>query len=217
MAAAVATLLALALSRFADICNALCMWETTMTQVRHAFTRQAIGMLWDFAEPNVFADAAGNFSVTLGTMIEVLDATTRAASVVGHVEQSSATSHPLPDDSAAAVVTDPPYYDAVPYAYLSDFFYVWLRRTLAGAHPGLFSKDCVPKDAEIVLDRSHQLSKSTKGIAFYECELQKAFAESRRVLHPAGIATIVFASKTTSSWEAILKAVVEAGWVITGS
>ncbi len=164
MATAVATFLGLALSRFADICNALCMWETTKTQVRHAFTRQAIGMLWDFAEPNVFADAAGNFSVTFGTMLEVLETLSRAPSVVGHVEQSSATSHPLPDDSAAAIVTDPPYYDAVPYAYLSDFFYVWLRRSLAGAHPTLFSQNAVPKEAEIVVDRPHQLSQSNKGI-----------------------------------------------------
>jgi putative DNA methylase len=217
LAKAVATFLGLALSRFADICNALCMWETSKTQVRHAFTRQAIGMLWDFAEPQIFADAAGNFSVTFNTMLEVLESVAKAASVVGHVEQSSATGHPLPDDAASAIVTDPPYYDAVPYAHLSDFFYVWLRRTLSETHPGLFRESSVPKDAEIVVDRPHQLSQSNKGIAFYERELQKAFGEARRVLNPAGIGTIVFASKTTSSWEAILKAVVDSGWTITGS
>jgi hypothetical protein len=114
-------------------------------------------------------------------------------------------------------MTDPPYYDAVPYAYLSDFFYVWLRRSLGTVHAALFAADAVPKDDEIVVDRSHRLSQSTKGIAFYERELQKAFAEGRRVLRSDGICVIVFASKTTSSWEAILKAVVDAGWVITGS
>ena len=135
----------------------------------------------------------------------------------GHVEQASATNHPLPDDAAAAFVTDPPYYDAVPYAYLSDFFYVWMRRTLADVHPSLFREAGVPKDAEIVVDRPHQLSKSTKDIAFYERELTKAFAEGRRVLAPSGVGTIVFASKTTASWEAILKAVIDAGFIITGS
>jgi putative DNA methylase len=88
---------------------------------------------------------------------------------------------------------------------------------LAGLHPSLFRDTAVPKDAEIVVDRPHQLSRSNKDIAFYERQLQKAFAESRRVLRPDGIGTIVFASKTTASWEAILKAVVDAGWTITGS
>ena len=92
-----------------------------------------------------------------------------------------------------------------------------MRRTLADVHPSLFREGGVPKDAEIVVDRPHQLSKSTKDIAFYERELTKAFAEGRRVLAPTGVGTIVFASKTTASWEAILKAVIDAGWIITGS
>ena len=135
----------------------------------------------------------------------------------GHTELASATTHPLPDDAAQCFFTDPPYYDAVPYAYLSDFFYVWLRRSLNTFHEDLLSHTEVPKDAEIVVDRPHILSKSTKNIAFYERELTKAFAEGRRLLQPDGIGTIVFASKTTSSWEAILQATIEAGWTITGS
>ena len=125
--------------------------------------------------------------------------------------------HPLPDDSASAFVTDPPYYDAVPYAYLSDFFYVWLRRTLGSTFPALFPGESVPKDEEIVVDRPHELSTSTKDSAFYEANLQRAFADGRRVLMPEGIGTIVFASKTTASWEAILQAMIDAGWVITAS
>ena len=92
-----------------------------------------------------------------------------------------------------------------------------MRRTLADVHPSLFRDGGVPKDAEIVVDRPHQLSKSTKDIAFYERELTRAFAEGRRVLAPSGVGTIVFASKTTASWEAILKAVIDAGFIITGS
>ncbi len=105
----------------------------------------------------------------------------------------------------------------LPYAHLSDFFYVWLRRSLGPAFPLLFTEDRTPKGEEIVVDRPHELSTSTKDIAFYECQLTKAFAEGRRILSPDGIGTIVFASKTTASWEAILRAVVDAGWVITGS
>jgi adenine-specific DNA methylase len=213
---AVATVIGIAVSRFTDICNALCMWETSKTQVRHLFTRQAIGMLWDYAEPNVLADAAGNFSVTLNTMIEVLQRESIGLQP-GHAAQASATAQLMPDASVHAVITDPPYYDAVPYAHLSDFFYVWLRRSLGPIHRDLFLKPEAPKTSEIVVDRPHELSTSTKGIVFYERELTKAFAESRRTLRSDGIATIVFASKTTASWEAVLNAVVEAGWVITGS
>jgi len=216
LARAVTTILSLAISRFTDICNALCMWEATKTQVRHMFTRQAIGMLWDFAEPNIFAVGAGDFSVTLGTMVEVLERESINLPL-GNVVQASATQHPLPEHSANALITDPPYYDAVPYAHLSDFFYVWLRRALASEHVELFRAPEVPKASEIVVDRPHELSRSQKDITFYERELSKAFAEGRRILQLGGVATIVFASKTTASWEAILKAVVDAGWIITGS
>jgi adenine-specific DNA methylase len=218
LAEAVRSVLGLAVSRFGDICNANCVWENTKTQVRHLFTRQALPMVWDFAEPYVFADAAGDFSVTLGTMIEVLERCTKHGAVAsGHAEGASATAHPLPDDAAHAFITDPPYYDAVPYAYLSDFFYVWLRRSLHDLHPGLFGRPAVPKDEEIVVDRPHELSNSTKDIAFYEENLRRAFEEGRRVLMPSGVGTVVFASKTTASWEAILQAMVDAGWVITAS
>jgi putative DNA methylase len=130
---------------------------------------------------------------------------------------ASATQHPLPDNSAHALITDPPYYDAIPYAYLSDFFYVWLRRMLRNSEVDLFKNDVVPKDTEIIVDRPHSLSNSHKDIIFYEQELTKAFAEGRRVVVPSGIGTIVFASKTTASWEAVLKAVIDAGWIITAS
>jgi hypothetical protein len=135
----------------------------------------------------------------------------------GKAEQNSACQHRLPDDSADLFLTDPPYYDAVPYAYLADFFYVWLRRSLGRSYPELFEAPAVPKDAEIVVDRPHELSDSTHDIAFYERELTRAFAEGRRLAKPEALGTIVFASKTTASWEAILKAVVDAGWTITGS
>ena len=115
------------------------------------------------------------------------------------------------------MVTDPPYYDAVPYADLSDFFHVWLRRMVGDVYPELFANAAVPKDQEIVVDRPHELSNSTHDIAFYELALAKAFGEGRRVVRLDGIGTIVFASKTTASWEAILKAVVDAGWIVTGS
>jgi putative DNA methylase len=216
LSVAVQTVLALAVSRIADISNSLCSWSVSTTQAVHLFGRQAIPIVWDFAETSLLSDAAGDFGTTIGNMVRILERESAAYSS-GHADLNSATAHPLPDDSAQAFITDPPYYDAITYSYLSDFFYVWLRRALFSVEPSLLKERVVPKDSEITVDPPHELSNSHKTIEFYERELTKAFAEARRVLRPDGIGTIVFASKTTASWEAILKAVIDAGWVITGS
>jgi len=210
-------LFALALGRQADACSSLARWHTTGEKNTGTFGRQALGMVWDFAEVNPFSGATGSWDGVIEWVARVCESQASADGLSGQVEQASATAHPLSDDIASAWITDPPYYDAVPYAHLSDYFYVWLRRVLQNVQPQLFRSQCVPKDEEIVVDRPHYLSNSKKDVAFYERELTKAFAEGRRVLRPDGIGTIVFASKTTASWEAILKAVVDAGWTITGS
>ena len=211
-ASAVQTVLGLGISRLSDICNAFCRWEATKTQVRNLFGRQALPMLWDFAEPNIFADAAGNFSVTLETMIDVLS----RASVLdngGHAEQASALFHPLPDDAAQAFITDPPYYDSVPYADLADFFYVWLKRTVGDVHPELFKEKLTPKSEQAIVWHPH----STEEKKEYERKMQQALIEGRRVLHPSGIGLVVFAHKSTAGWEAQLQAMVDAGWIVSGS
>ena len=208
---AVQALLGLAVSRYTDICNALCMWETSKTQVRHAFTRQAIPMLWDFAEANALADAAGNYDVTLATMIRFIEYSS-LASRQGHVEQSNAANHPLPDDSASAFVTDPPYYDAVPYADLSDFFYVWLKRALPQSLLANFTEQLTPKADECIVDEV-----KGKDASYFETTMKRAMAEGRRILAPCGVGVVVFAHKTTSGWEAQLQAMIDAGWIMTGS
>jgi len=215
--AAVQTCLALAVSRQSDYTTSLCSWHTTGEKVNHTFGRQAIPMFWDFTEVFPLSRKSGDFGGALDWVIFVCEEQSRINLHGGLIQQASATTHPLPEDSANALVTDPPYYDSVPYAYLSDFFYVWLRRMLYQIYPEMLRANEVPKAAEIVVDRPHELSNSTKDIAFYERELGKAFSEARRVIRPNGVGAIVFASKTTSSWEAILNAVVDAGWIITGS
>lgn len=215
---AVRTCLAFAVDRVADANSSLATWSSTGEFVRFTFARQAVPMVWDFVECNPLADASGSW----------LGATEWVADVIGnvfrsvppgtvHVGHASAAAHPLPDDAVDAVITDPPYYDAVPYAHLSDFFYVWLRRSVGSLYPDLFGGESVDKEKEIVVDRKHKLSTSKKDIAFYERELCKAFSEARRVVKPDGIAVVVFASKTTASWEAVLGALLDAGWVITAS
>ena len=211
-------LFALALGRQADACSSLARWHTTGEKNTGAFGRQALGMVWDFCEINPFSGSTGGWEGVVQWIAKVCESQAEGdGHNSGQVQRASATAHPLADDIAAAWITDPPYYDAVPYAHLSDYFYVWMRRMLHESQPELFGFQCVPKEEEVVVDRPHSLSQSNKDVAFYERELTKAFAEGRRVLRPEGIGAIVFASKTTASWEAILKAVVDSGWIITGS
>jgi adenine-specific DNA methylase len=216
IAKAVRTCLAIAVSRVTDYCSSLCTWHLTREVIGHTFARQALPMVWDFAEVNPLSGTSGDFPGAVDWVVRVAR-TTSQLDAGGSVQQASATSHPLPSESADCFATDPPYYDAVPYAYLSDFFYVWLRRALGDLEPSLLSNRAVPKDEEIVVDRMHGLSNSTHDIAYYEGALAKAFSEGRRVAKPGALGVVVFASKTTASWEAILKAVVGAGWTIAAS
>ncbi len=202
---AAAELAALALSQYSEICNALCRWESTKTQVRNLFTRQAIPMLWDFAEADVFGDNAGNYLVTLETMARVVDRLQNLCGS-GQVQQANARQSPLPDSSVAVWFTDPPYYDAVPYADLSDFFFVWLKRVLPG-HPLLrdpndATNPLTPKTAELVQDETKQFDGRPKDQKFFEDGVGEVFHEGRRVLRDGGVGCVVFAHKTTEGWEA---------------
>ena len=175
-------------------------------------------MVWDFAEPNPLGAASGDFFAQVDWQCEALELTQAVLGHAGHAQLGSATAHPLPDDAAHAFVTDPPYYFSVQYADLSDFFYVWLRRTLKDVHAGLFGRDLSPKDDEIIVQTpAHQHATDGKNNAFYESRMQLALAEGRRVLAPHGIGTVVFAHTSTAGWEALLRALVDAGWVVTAS
>lgn len=217
LAEAVKTVLGLGVSRLADICNSFCMWETSKTQVRHLFTKQAIPMMWDFAETCVFSGAAGDFTTTVGNMAKFLEGQ-RTVTTIGHSTQASACSNPLPTESASVMVTDPPYYYSVQYADVSDFFYVWLRRTLGGVHTQLFAEEETPKDEEIIVQSpGHQFAKVGKNNAHYESHMRKAMAEARRVVTPDGLSVVVFAHTSTVGWETLIQAMIDAGWTVTGS
>ena len=156
---AVGVYLGIALSRLTDICNALCRWEVTKTQVRNLFGRQAIPMLWDFAENNVFGDAAGDYRISLQNMAKALDKIT--AHGCSAVHQDAAQAQTASVDKL--VSTDPPYYDNIGYADLSDFFYVWLRRSLKSVLPDLFATLAVPKADELVASPYRHGSKGRSG------------------------------------------------------
>ena len=135
---------------------------------------------------------------------------------VPEVLQGTATKLPWPDNYFDAVLTDPPYYDNVNYSALSDFFYVWLKRTLGDLYPELFATPLTPKSEEIVQDPNRQNGREAAR-AFFEQRLTQAFREIHRVLKPDGIAVIVFAHKTTAAWESIIRALLDAGLYMTAS
>jgi hypothetical protein len=145
-----------------------------------------------------------------------------ASPATGQVQQSDATRHPLPDEAAEVWFADPPYYFAVPYADLSDFFFVWLKRTLPGYQ---FLRDpfdpknpLTPKGPELC-EMAHWDSERypEKTQKFFEDGMAAAFAEGRRVLRTDGVGSVVFAHKTTEGWEALLSGIIRGGWTITGS
>ena len=210
---------ALAVSRCVEQSSSLVRWRQTVEAVAGTFGRQALPIMWDFAEIVVTGGEASNFSAALEWVREVIEQ--RAKLETALVQSADATDHPLPDQAAAIWFTDPPYYDAVPYADLSDFFLVWLKRTLPN-NPLLrdpFDADNAlsPKSREAVQDETKKHEDQPKDRAWFEETMAKAFAEGRRVLDEDGIGSVVFAHKTTDGWEALLSGVIRGGWTITGS
>ncbi|MEW6368802.1 MAG: DUF1156 domain-containing protein [Acidobacteriota bacterium] len=219
---AVGELLALCLDRVSSRSSSLCLWRYHADQekVEHIFGRQALPTVWDFAESVITSESTGSFADALDVVSQML---TSAFGTMqpGQVQQADARSSPLPDAAARLWFTDPPYYDAIPYSDLSDFFFVWLKRTLPG-HPLIqdpfdSNNPLSPKVQEAVLDETKSASGRPKDRAFFEETMATAFRDGRRVLLQEGIGSVVFAHKTTEGWEALLSGMIRGGWVITGS
>ena len=217
-ATAVATVLALAVDRQADYSSSICTWVQGGEFVGHTFAQgQSLPIKWDFAETVPFASGSGSWEGAVGWVTRVLDEVASAQSPPGSAQSASATEQPLPDDSAQLIFTDPPYYDAVPYADLSDFFYVWLKRTVGTLHPTLFRQRMTPKEGEIVQLAERNPKYAFKTRDYFERLMAQALGESRRVAAPSGLAVVVFAHKETSAWETMLQAVISAGWIAVAS
>jgi len=217
-ATAVATVLALAVDRQADYASSICTWVQGGEFVGHTFAQgQSLPIKWDFAEAVPLASGSGNWEGAVEWVTRVLEKVAAARSQPGTVQMASAIEQPLPDDSAQLVFTDPPYYDAVPYADLSDFFYVWLKRTIGPLHPSLFHQRTTQKEGEIVQLAERNPKYAFKTREYFEELMGKALGDSRRVAAPSGLAVIVFAHKETSAWETMLQAVISAGWIVVAS
>lgn len=219
---AVAMYLGMAISKMSDAQSSLCRWKPTMDQSIATFGRQALPMVWDYSEANVFGEMAGDPLVSLKNMMRVVDQL--PAKLLGHVFQADAQSQSMSKD--AVVSTDPPYYDNIGYADLSDYFYVWLRCSLKSVFPELFATLVVPKSEELVAAPYRHGSKENAE-AFFLDGMTRAMHRLTEQAHPAFPITIYYAFKQSESedesgtvrtgWETFLDAVIRAGLAVSGT
>ncbi|MXP22978.1 DUF1156 domain-containing protein [Gordonia sp. HNM0687] len=215
---AVATYLGLGVSRLADISNSLCRWENTKEQVRNLFARQAIPMIWDYPDTTPFGTAAGSYSVSLGSIIKGIRAVGPTPAVTRQESASVA-------DLGYLISTDPPYYDNIGYSDLSDFFYVWLRRSLHKIHPSILSTMLVPKAEELVAN-PYRHDGREGAQRFFEDGFREVFRRARETAMPDFPITVYYAFKqqesalggeSSTGWETLLEGMIRSGWVITAT
>lgn len=220
-AEALATYLMFAVDKVADRNSSICGWATLREHARNTFGRQAIPMVWDFAESNPLSDSSGNFEGGIDSIWKGLLSV--EACTAGHASQSDAQSTSI--SIAKVVSTDPPYYDNIGYADLSDFFYVWLRAGLRGTYPVLFATLAVPKAEELVATPYRHGSKEAAERFFLD-GMTHAMHNVAAQAHAAFPVTIYYAFKqaetkdvgtASTGWETFLAAVIRAGFALHGT
>jgi len=218
---ALAVYLGFGVDKVSDRNSTVCAWASLREHARNTFGRQAIPMTWDFAESNPFSDSCGNY---LGGIKSISDGIKSVSSnPMGLSFQDDAATQSI--SSNKIISTDPPYYDNIGYADLSDFFYVWMRRSLRNIYPDLFATMAVPKTEELVATPYRHGSKE-KAEAFFLDGMTQAIHNLAEKAHPAFPVTIYYAfkqSKTkegstaSTGWETFLEAVISAGFSIDGT
>lgn len=219
---AVAVYLGIGVSKLTDYNAALVSWSKSRDQAVHVFGRQSLPMVWDYAEVNPFADAAGDLTVSLAGVARTI--ADLGIAVGGVALNSDAQTQEI--SLGRCVSTDPPYYDNIAYADLSDYFYVWLRRSLKPVFPDLFATLAVPKLEELVATPYRHGSKE-KAEAFFLEGMTQAMHRLAELPHPAFPVTIYYAFKqsetddqegtSSTGWDTFLDAVIRAGFAITGT
>lgn len=214
---AVQAILALAIDRGVSQNTSMSRWDASRLTIKGAFSKQALAVVWDFAEANPFSGGSADWDGAVEWISKFIEANSVIDSP-GTVALASATRIPLPSDAAAALVTDPPYFAAIPYGDLSDFFYVWLRRGLRHVFPDLFANQVTDKRDELIVTNAQTGREGeVKDDAYFRHGMAAALRSARDVVMPGGIGVVVYAEGTTAGWEAILGAIVDSGWIVTSS
>jgi putative DNA methylase len=221
---AVAVYLAISIDKATDYWSTINTWHQSKELIRNVFSRQAIPMTWDYAETNGFSESAGNVSSGIEWAVKalgMLPATTYGFATLGDAQSQVISADKL-------VSTDPPYYDNIGYADLSDYFYVWLRRSLRPVFPDLFSTLVVPKAEELVAT-PYRHGSTEKAEAFFLDGMTRAMHRLAEQAHPAFPVTIYYAFKqsetesiedggtASTGWDTFLDAVIRAGFSTSGT
>ncbi len=229
-AEAVCVYLAFGVNRLADRCSSICSWDVTRDNIRNTFARQAIPMTWDYAEGNPFSASTGNFLGAIEWVAKVVESS--PCTEPGYAQQYDAVEAITLIDKPL-ISTDPPYYDNISYADLSDFFYIWLRRSLKNIFPSVLSTLLTPKEKELVATPYRFDGSKEKAKEFFETGLERVFTRMRENHHPDYPLTIFYAFKqsevdesddengtspiASTGWETMLEGLVKAGFSITGT
>ena len=223
---AVVTYLAFALDKAADYWSSLCSWHTGGC-MGHTFVRQAIAMVWDYAECNPFSQSTGNWSACVEWGARFIAKNSEVCLQHGYATQLDAASA-LMNVQSPLISTDPPYYDNIDYADLSDFFYIWLRPNLRHIYPDLFKSMLVPKAEELVAARYRFGGDRSRAEEHFLTGLSKAFQRMKDRAHPDYPLTVYYAFKqaetnaedggvASTGWETMLEGLLKAGFQITGT
>lgn len=219
---AVATYLAFAISKLADWSSTSCSWINTIQGVRDTFARQSIPMAWDYAEINPFSDSVGNFFSHVNWVSAGISAMPAPAHSPGHVSQADASTRQYED---VIVSTDPPYYDNISYSDLSDFFYVWLRRSIGDVHPKVLGTVLTPKAEELVASQYRHDGKK-KAAEFFVDGFNRVFSRMRGGINTSIPMTVYYAYKqqdtrdagtSSTGWHTLLEGLIRSGWEITAT
>jgi putative DNA methylase len=233
---AIATYLSFIIDKGANLWSSICGWMSDRGALRETFARQAIPMVWDFVEANPFSNSGGSIDLFIEKVADVTQFS--PSGLQGYVMQRDATSF-ITNISNPLISTDPPYYDNIGYADLSDFFYVWLRRSLHAVYPELFGTMLVPKAQELIATPYRFEGSKQKAQEFFEHGLRQAFERMRVVHHPDYPLTVYYAFKqaevdvedndkkynngkkpqvvASTGWETMLEGLIESGFTITGT
>jgi putative DNA methylase len=219
---AIATYVGLGVSRYSNFMNALCQWrpDPGKEQVGHLFARQAISMVWDFAESCPFSNSAGGWRPAFQFIPKALEFLPALGN--SDVRQSDAASR---SSAGLLISTDPPYYDNIGYSDLSDFFYIWLRRSLRSVYPDLLSTMLVPKAEELVANPFRHGGRDGAK-KFFEEGFVRVFAHAREAPVEGYPITVIYAFKqsegdatgeASTGWETLLEGMIQSGWTITST
>ena len=212
---AIVDLLSLLTSKLTDYTSRACTWNLTTQSIGHTFTRYAIPMTTDYAESNVIGDNSGGFQGALEWTCIAVKALSFMGGGATNLTLGSATASGL--GHFDVILTDPPYYDSIPYSDVSDYFYIWLRRLLSTRYPDAFRGRLVDRGQEIIQHAGRLDGDNVRAKALYEDGMRQAFVAANEMLADDGRFVIVFAHKDPAAWETLAGALIQAGFIVDGS